>query len=272
MTLVRQLAELTLVAVVLTLRALELLYLVNADVDVPALLEVLIELRQFVDATELADDIGGRRALVGERPRGEPAVAVVDAAAHGSGAGTPGIGCGGSGWCRLCSERECGLFAELSACPGERLFCLRPFAPPPYGPAVPGAPRGDGSRTPRRPRLQVEAASESLRGREKEEDEDEAVLVCAMAMGADAGGAGALRPISRLATLLAVEAMARCERSSEVGGDASSTGEIGPDALDAALRADALFLPKLSFQIEVFFWTRAGTGAVIGVACRVGGG
>ena len=97
MTLVRQLAELTLVAVVLTLRALELLYLVNADVDVPALLEVLIELRQFVDATELADDMGGRRALVGDKLRGEPAVAVVDAAAHGSGAGTPGIGCGGSG-------------------------------------------------------------------------------------------------------------------------------------------------------------------------------
>ena len=37
-TLVRQLAELTLVAVVLTLRVLELLYLVNALVDVPALL------------------------------------------------------------------------------------------------------------------------------------------------------------------------------------------------------------------------------------------
>lgn len=52
----RQLAELTLVAVVLTLRALELLYLVNADVDVPALLDVLIELRQFADTTELADD------------------------------------------------------------------------------------------------------------------------------------------------------------------------------------------------------------------------
>jgi hypothetical protein len=56
LTLVRQLAELTLVAVVLTLRALELLYRVNADVDVPALLDVLIELRQFADTTELADD------------------------------------------------------------------------------------------------------------------------------------------------------------------------------------------------------------------------
>ena len=164
-TLVRQLAELTLVAVVLTLRVLELLYLVNALVDVPALLDVLIELRQFALTTELAEDSGARgarNALVGEGPRGAPP------AAHGSGAGTPAIGCGGSGCCNECNDRACGLCAAESAWPGERLPCLRP--PPTAGAPLPS---GDGSRTPRRPRLHVEAASESLRGRENE-DEDAA--------------------------------------------------------------------------------------------------
>lgn len=59
LTLVRQLAEDTDVAVVDTLRVLELLYRVNAEVDVPALLVVLMELRQLFDipeATLLADE------------------------------------------------------------------------------------------------------------------------------------------------------------------------------------------------------------------------
>lgn len=68
---VRQLLFDTLVAVVDMLRILELLYLVNADVDAPALDEV--ELRQLVDTIELALDatVGCRelRALLGDKPR-----------------------------------------------------------------------------------------------------------------------------------------------------------------------------------------------------------
>jgi hypothetical protein len=69
--LVRQLPEETLVAVVDTLRALELLYLVNADVDVPALDVVLIELLQLPEAIELALDATGRplRVLLGDIAR-----------------------------------------------------------------------------------------------------------------------------------------------------------------------------------------------------------
>jgi len=69
---VRQLLFDTLVAVVDMLRILELLYLVKADVDVPAL-EVLVELRQLVDTIELALDatVGCRelRVLLGDKPR-----------------------------------------------------------------------------------------------------------------------------------------------------------------------------------------------------------
>jgi len=57
LTLVRQLVDDTLVAVVDILLALELLYLVKADVEVPALEVVavlLIELRQLEEITELA--------------------------------------------------------------------------------------------------------------------------------------------------------------------------------------------------------------------------
>ena len=54
----------TLVAVVETLRMLELLYRVNADVDVPALEVVLIELRQFPDTIELALEATGPRPLL----------------------------------------------------------------------------------------------------------------------------------------------------------------------------------------------------------------
>lgn len=68
LTLVRQLAEDMLVASVDMLRVLELLYRVNAEVDVPALDMVLIEVRQLLDAMELALEARGRplRALFGE--------------------------------------------------------------------------------------------------------------------------------------------------------------------------------------------------------------
>lgn len=74
LTLVRQLVEDILVAAVDTLRVLELLYRVNADVEVPALDMVLAEERQLVDAIELALEVRGRplRVLLGEtfRPEG----------------------------------------------------------------------------------------------------------------------------------------------------------------------------------------------------------
>ena len=68
---VRQLAEDTLVAIVDMLRELELLYRVNAEVDVPALDVVPIELRQLVETTELVLDVKGRplRVLFGEIAR-----------------------------------------------------------------------------------------------------------------------------------------------------------------------------------------------------------
>lgn len=69
----RQLVEETLVAVVDILRELELLYRVNAEVDVPALEVVLIELRQLVETIELALDATGRplRVLLGEMARSD---------------------------------------------------------------------------------------------------------------------------------------------------------------------------------------------------------
>jgi hypothetical protein len=71
LTLVRQLVEDTLVAAVETLRALELLYRVKAEVEVPALDVVLVELRQLPEGMGLALDGMGRplRVLVGETPR-----------------------------------------------------------------------------------------------------------------------------------------------------------------------------------------------------------
>ena len=67
----RQLVEDTLVAVVEMLRTLELLYRVNAEVEVPALEVVLIELRQLLETIELALDATGRplRVLLGETAR-----------------------------------------------------------------------------------------------------------------------------------------------------------------------------------------------------------
>jgi hypothetical protein len=72
LTFVRQLVDETLVAVVETLRVLELLKRVNAEVEVPALDVVLIELRQLDDTTELALDATGRplRVLLGDTARG----------------------------------------------------------------------------------------------------------------------------------------------------------------------------------------------------------
>jgi hypothetical protein len=71
LTFVRQLVDDTLVAVVDTLRTLELLYRVKAEVDVPALDVVLIELRQLLDTIELALEAKGRplRVLLGEIAR-----------------------------------------------------------------------------------------------------------------------------------------------------------------------------------------------------------
>jgi len=71
LTLGRQLVDDTLVAAVETLRTLLLLYRVKAEVEVPALEVVLIELRQFPDTMELELDATGRplRELVGETPR-----------------------------------------------------------------------------------------------------------------------------------------------------------------------------------------------------------
>jgi len=68
---VRQLVDDTLVAVVDMLRVLELLYRVKAEVEVPALDVVLIELRQLPEITELALDATGRplRVLLGEIAR-----------------------------------------------------------------------------------------------------------------------------------------------------------------------------------------------------------
>jgi hypothetical protein len=70
---VRQLVADTLVAVVDTLRTLALLYRVNADVDVPALEVVLVELRQLPDTIELALDPIGRplRTEFGDVARSE---------------------------------------------------------------------------------------------------------------------------------------------------------------------------------------------------------
>ena len=67
----RQLDADTLVAVVDTLCTLELLNLVNADVELPALDVVDIELRQLLDIIELALDATGRplRTLPGDTGR-----------------------------------------------------------------------------------------------------------------------------------------------------------------------------------------------------------
>jgi len=128
---VRQLAEETLVAVVEMLRALELLYLVNAEVDVPALLDVLIELRQFDDTTELALDPIGRplRVLFGDTARTE----------------------GFDRWSH-CSGGAGGLVE--SAYPGDRLGVFT-------GREREAEGIEEGASRARRPRLQVEEASVS---------------------------------------------------------------------------------------------------------------
>jgi len=201
LTLVLQLVEETLVAVVDILRILELLYRVNADVEVLALEVVLIELRQFDDTTELALDPAGRplRVLFGEIARR-------------------------SWW--WYPHGPCGAFGLVEVMyPGDLLICLA------------DAGRGK-SRVPRRPRPQVEEASMS-----------------ALDDGGGTGG-GALRPMRRLDTLLAVVAIAsEGDKSRDAGGEASSTGEIRPAAAAALASAEALFLPKLSFHFDGFLVT-----------------
>lgn len=70
-TLVLQLAPETLVAVVEMLRVLELLYRVKAEVEVPALEVVLMELRQLLEAMEeaLEPNCFPLRVLLGDMAR-----------------------------------------------------------------------------------------------------------------------------------------------------------------------------------------------------------
>jgi hypothetical protein len=177
--LVRQLAAETLVAMVETLRALALLYRVNADVDVPALDVVLTELRQLPDTIELALDPTGRplRTELGEVAR---------------------------------SDRRCASQWSLSGSGlRDELYVSRSRRMP--GSMVPVT----GIRA-RRPRGQ---SSEGALGTE---------------------GGGALNPMIRLVTLLAV-----ADIGIGVSGEASSTGETRPSAA-------ALLLPKLSFHFDGF--------------------
>lgn len=211
---VLQLAEDTLVAIVDTLRVLELLYRVNADVEVLALDVVLIELRQFAETTELVLDPAGRplRVLFGEIARSERR----------------------SWWYAHASCAAFGLVEGMY--PGDLLICL----------GVPG--RGK-SRTPRRPRPQVEEASMSVL-----DDEGRT-------------GVGASRPMRTLDTLLAVVAITwEGDKSRGAGGEASSTGEIRPAAVAALASAEALFLPKLSFHIDGFLVTGGRAEVTGGVA------
>ena len=212
LTLVLQLAEETLVAVVDTLRVLELLYRVNADVEVLALDVVLIELRQLEDTTELALDPAGRplRVLLGEMARSERR----------------------SWWCAHASCDALGVY------PGDLLICLTDAA------------RGT-SRVPLRPLPQVGEASVTVL------DDDER----------DETWGGALRPMSRLDTLLAVVAMAwEGDKSRDGGGETSSTGEIRPAAAAALASAEALFLPKLSFHFDGFLVTGGRAEVITGEA------
>ena len=203
-------------AVVDILRALELLYRVNADVEVLALDVVLIELRQLEDTTELALDPAGRplRVLFGEIARSER-----------------------RSWCTY-AHGSCGAFGVY---PGALLICLADAA------------RGK-SRIPRRPLLQVGEASVTVLDDEGDET-----------------WGGALRPMRRLDTLLAVVAMAwEGDKSRDAGGETSSTGDIRPAAAAALASAEALFLPKLSFHFDGFLVT-GGRAEVIGGEAGGGG-
>jgi hypothetical protein len=183
LTLVRQLADDTLVAVVEMLRVLELLYLVNAEVEVPALDVVLIELRQLDETTELALDAIGRplRVLLGDTPR-----------------------------------------LSYSPYPGDRLWFL--------------LKAGVSCSLTRRPRFQVSETGMGL------------FRIC--------DGGGALRALMRLVTLLAVvERGSGGEPSSDVDGDASSTGDTRP------VKDEPELLPKLSFHFDGFFVTGGGDGS-----------
>ena len=115
------------------------------------------------------------------------------------------------------------------------------------------------------------------------DDEDAAALGWTNIWEEDMGacGGGALSPMSRLATLLAVDAIALAgDRSNDVGGDTSCTGEIRPAAAvaaadDAALAASAaapLFLLKLSLHFDGFLVTGAGgaMGATVAAGADAG--
>lgn len=189
----RQLVEDTLVAVVEMLRELLLLYRVKAEVDVPALEVVLMELRQLLDTIELALDATGRplRVLFGEIARSD----------------------------RLSGYPQWSAFAS-----GLRDdLCARDLLLAFVG--------GIGALA-RRPRFHVDPLSLAAAG---------------------VWGEGALRPIMRFVTLLAVVDMGGDPpRSKDVGGETSSTGETRPVA-------GVLFLPKLSFHLDGFLVTGGGT-------------
>ena len=81
------------------------------------------------------------------------------------------------------------------------------------------------------------------------------------------GFGGASKPIMRLVTLLAIADIGcACVNSIEAGGEASSRGETLPaeGEVAALARAEALFLPKLSFHFDGFFVTGAGVGGAGG--------
>lgn len=178
-------------AAVDTLRVLLLLYLVNAEVDVPALEAVLVELRQLLEAIELELDASGRPLLVllGDTARSELPSPVIY---EGKGERPPVLE----------------LFVE----------------------------RGGERSRPRRP-LRHDEASSALEWFDAEE------------------GGGALRPIIKLLTLLAVVVMVELLSKWvwDVGSGTSSTGET-----DAACA-----FPKLSFHLDGFL-----TGAAGGTAER----
>ena len=86
------------------------------------------------------------------------------------------------------------------------------------------------------------------------------------------GFGGASKPIMRLVTLLAIADIGcACVNSIEDGDEASSRGETMPAEGEAAAlaRAEALFLPKLSFHFDGFFVTGAGAGGGGGGAVEV---
>jgi hypothetical protein len=267
---IRQLpVELTLVAVVETLLALALLYLVNALVDVTALEVVLVEWRQFVDMldpdeawdnVEVDEDAVGRCALLPLSAL--PLWAAARRKLLGERSSALSLG---SSWLHL-SALGWGLVDNPLACVRPRLrlccCCWKVFAIGVAGDCTPlaGAPR---------PLLPLDHADDDAAecGSESANDCTDADTPTWVCPGAAWGGCGlgAFSPIINDVTLLAVADMGW-------GGTtvkAISTGEWGeegssPEAIEAADSVAALVLPKLSFHFDGFFWATATVVAVGG--------